>query len=222
MPSLSSFCAVLKPLAAALHDEGGDAAGACRRIGLGIDHENVGVRAVRDPHLAPVEHVAVAARLRPQLHRYHVRAGLRLRHRERADVLAADQLRQVALALRVGAVEAQLIDAEVGVRAVGEPDGAGGARDLLHGNGVGEIAEAGPAKALRHGDAEEPELTERRPEVARKLIAAVDLRGARGDALRREAPHLPPDLIDAFAEAEIAVYRCVRGHELVIRRGVIV
>ena len=121
-------------------------------------------------------------------------------------MLAADELRQVAVALRVGAVQAQLVDAEVGMRAVGEPDGARGARDLLHGHGVGEVAEAGAAPALRHGDAEQAELTERRPEIARELVAAVDLGGARGDLLRREAPHLLADLVDALAEAEIAVY----------------
>ena len=71
---------------------------------------------------------------------------------------------------------------------------------------MGEVAESGAAPALRHGDAEEAELAERRPEIARKLVAAVDIGGARGDLLRREAPHLLPDLVDALAETEIAVY----------------
>ena len=43
MPSLSSFCAVEKPLQALLDDEGGDAARAGGGIGLGVDDERVGV-----------------------------------------------------------------------------------------------------------------------------------------------------------------------------------
>src|SRR5579883_718544 len=137
-------------------------------------------------------------------------------------MLAAHELRQVAVALRVRAVQAQLIDAEVGMRAVREADRPRGPRDLLHGDGVGEIAEPGAPPALRHGDAEEAELPERGPEVARELILAIDLGGARRDVLRREAMHLLTDLLDTLAEAEIALQGCVRGHELVFRRGVIV
>ena len=36
-------------------------------------------------------------------------------------MLAGDELREVAVALRVAAVEAQLVDAEVGMRAVKSP-----------------------------------------------------------------------------------------------------
>jgi hypothetical protein len=108
------------------------------------------------------------------------------------------------------------------MRAIGEPDRPRGARDLFHGDGVGEIAEAGATPALRDRDAEETELPEGRPQVARKLIAAVDVGGARGDPLRGKAAHLLADLLDRLAEAEIAVYRDLSGHELVIRRGGIV
>ena len=66
MPSLSSFCAVEKPLQALLDQEGGDAARAGVRIGLGVDDERVGMRAVGDPHLGAVEHVAVALLLGAQ------------------------------------------------------------------------------------------------------------------------------------------------------------
>jgi hypothetical protein len=37
-----------------------DAARPSRRIGLGVDHEDLGLRSVGDPHLAAVEDVAVA------------------------------------------------------------------------------------------------------------------------------------------------------------------
>jgi hypothetical protein len=43
------------------------------------------------------------------------------------------------------------------------------------------------------GHPEQPH--KRRPQVARELIAAVDLRGARGDLLAREATHLQTNLL---------------------------
>jgi hypothetical protein len=71
-----------KSLHALFDDEGGDAAGTGVGIGLGIDHQRVGNRAVGDPHLAAVEHEAIALLLGACLHRHHVGAGGRLRHRE--------------------------------------------------------------------------------------------------------------------------------------------
>ncbi|MCY1535761.1 hypothetical protein D9M68_711800 [compost metagenome] len=59
-------------LEVAFDDEGGHAARAGVDVGLGIDHVGVGVRAVGDPHLVAVEHVAVALLVGAQLHRYDV------------------------------------------------------------------------------------------------------------------------------------------------------
>ena len=70
-------------------------------IGLGIDDEDVGVRAVRDPHLSASEHVSIAAAFGAQLHRDDIRTRARLGHRERAHVLARYELRQVSVALLV-------------------------------------------------------------------------------------------------------------------------
>ena len=100
MPSLSSFCAVEKPLKPVLDQEGGDAAGARVRIGLGIDHQRVGERPVGDPHFRAVENVAVALSVGAGAHRDDVGAGARLRHRQRADMLAGNQLRQISALLR--------------------------------------------------------------------------------------------------------------------------
>ncbi len=178
MPSLSSFWAQEKPLEALLDEEGGHAAGARRRIGLGIDDEHVGIGTIGDPHLRAVEHVAVTLLLRPQLHRHDVRAGAGLGHGERADMLAADQLRQVAPLLGLRAVLADLVDAEIGMGAVGQADRGRGARDFLHRDAVLEIAEARPAIVLLHRDAEQAEPAHLLPEVHRELVGAVDLRGA--------------------------------------------
>ena len=119
-----------------------------------------------------------------------VRSGPRLRHGERADVLAGDQLRQVLRLLLGRAPAAELVDAEIGVRAVGEADRGRGAGDLLDRDAMGEIAHAGAAVLLGYGDPEQPERAELLPEVGRKLVVRVDLPlpAARSPPPRSAAP----------------------------------
>ena len=203
MPSLSSFWATEKPGKALLDDEGGDAARAGRGIGLGIDDERVRLRAVGDPEFRAVQDVAVAALLGAKLHRHDVGAGARLRHRERAEMLAGDQLRQIARLLLGVAPAKNLVHAEIGVRAVGEADRAGGARNLLHRDAMLEIAEPGAAVVLRDGDAVQAERAHLRPELARKPVLAVDPLGERRDAVGGEARHAVAQHVGGLAEAEI-------------------
>ena len=197
---------------ALLDEEGGDAAAAGVGVGLGVDHEDLGVRPVGDPHLRPVEHVALAPADRAGAHADHVRARARLAHGERADVLARDQPRQVAGALGRRAVEPDLVHAEVGVRAVAEPDGGGRAAHLLHGDAVLEVAEAAAAFLLLHGEPEQPEVAEPGPEVARELVARVDLFRAGRDLGLREALDGRPDHVRRLAQPEIEAGHPVGGH----------
>ncbi len=208
--------------ARALDDERRDSLRACGRIRLRIDHEHVRVGPIGDPHLAAVEDVAVALPLRTQLHGDDIRAGAGLRHRERSDVLAVQQPGKEARALLVVAIQADLVHAQVGMGAVGEAHRAGGARDLLHDERVCQVAEAGASPALRNGDAEQALRAERRPQVARKLVLAVDVGCPRRDLLRREPPHLIPDLDEGLAEVEITVADCRGGHVLAFQFGWIV
>jgi hypothetical protein len=94
-------------LHALLDQEGRDAARAQLGLGLGVDHQRVGVGAVGDPHLAAVEQVVAALVLGLQLHRDDVAAGAGLAHGQRAHVLAGDQLGQVLL--RCASVPLRLI-----------------------------------------------------------------------------------------------------------------
>src|SRR6266511_3629986 len=111
-------------------------------------------------------------------------------------MLAGHELRQVFLLLRRGAVAADLVDAQIGARTGGKPDRGRGARDLFHGDDVGEIAHRGAAVLLLDRDAEQAERAELRPQVGRKLVAAVDLARARRDLLRREIAHaIAPEAI---------------------------
>ena len=64
MPNLSSFWEVLKPLNPFSIRKGGHTPRASRRVRLGIHHQRVGVRPIRDPHLGPVQDPAVAALFR--------------------------------------------------------------------------------------------------------------------------------------------------------------
>jgi hypothetical protein len=140
MPSLSSFCAVEKPFAP-LYEESGDAARACRGVGLGVDDKRFGNRPVGDPKLRAVEHEVVASLLGARLHRDDIGTRARFGHGKRTDMLARDQLRQVFLLLRLRAVAPDLVDAQIGMRAVTKPHGSGGPGYLLHRHAMLEIAQ---------------------------------------------------------------------------------
>ncbi|MNE56025.1 hypothetical protein D3C80_1509010 [compost metagenome] len=117
---LVELVAAAEAFPVALDDERGDAVRTLVQVGLGVNHVGIGVGTVGDPGLAAVEHVVIAAFFCAQFHRHHVGAGIGLAHGQGADVLAADQLGQVLELLLVGAVAVDLVDAQVGMGAVGQ------------------------------------------------------------------------------------------------------
>ena len=118
-------------------------------------------------------------------------------------MFARDQLRQILPLLRLAAVAPDLVHAEIGMGAVGQPDGRRRARHLLHGDAMLEIAEPGPAILLLDSDAMHPELADLRPQLARKLVAPVDFGGARRDLVARKGMNGLANRIRGFAEIEI-------------------
>ena len=98
------------------------------------------------------------------------------------------------------------------MRAVGQADRGGRARHLLHGEAVLEIAEAGAAIFFLHRDAVQAERADLRPEIARKLVAAVDLGGARRDLVGGEVENGLADRVRSLAEVEIEHLVRVRDH----------
>ena len=104
------------------NQESGDAACAQLWLGFGVNHQRVGVGAVGNPHLAAVEQVVTALVFGLELHADDVRAGTGLAHRQRADMLAADQFAEVFGFLRRIAVAIDLVDAQVAVRAIRQTD----------------------------------------------------------------------------------------------------
>ncbi|MNV41488.1 hypothetical protein D3C71_1331270 [compost metagenome] len=192
-----------EPLHALFHQEGGDALGTGLEVGLGVDHQHVRIRAVGDPHLVAVEHVVVAALVRAQFHRDHVRAGAGFTHRQRADLLAAAQPGQEALLLVFGAVLAQLVHAQVRVRAVGQADAAGGTRDFFHRHHVRQVAHAAAAVFFLHGQAEQTLLAELAPQRMREQVLFIGLGGQRGDLRGGKMGHALAQQVDLVAEMEV-------------------
>src|SRR6266702_4315617 len=127
-------------------------------------------------------------------------------------MLAGDQLRQIFPLLQLVAVAADLVDAEVGMRAVGQADRGRRPRNLLDRDAMLEIAEAGSAIFLFHRDAMQAERSNFGPEVARELVAAVDLGGARRDLVLREGMHRLANRIRGFTQVEIEHSMRVGNH----------
>src|ERR1700726_489545 len=118
-------------------------------------------------------------------------------------MLPAQKPRQIARLLLRGAPAAQLIHAQVRMRSVREPDRGARTADLLHRDDVFEVTQATAAVLRLVGDAEKSEGAQLRPQIARKGIRGVDLRGARGDELGGELAHGLAQQVDALAKLEI-------------------
>src|SRR5690349_4136670 len=100
------------------------------------------------------------------------------------------------------------------MRAVGQADRSGGARNLFHRDAMLEIAEPRPAPFLVHRDAEQTELAELRPQIARERVAFVDLGGARRDAVLRKSADAVAQHVDVGAETETEPRPAIWNHGL--------
>src|ERR1700740_2697744 len=104
-------------------------------------------------------------------------------------MVARDQFWQIFALLGLAAVAADLVDAEIGMRAVGQADRGGGARNLLDRDAVLEIAEARAAILLLDRDAVQAERADPGPQVPGKQVGAVDVGGAWRDLVGGEVLH---------------------------------
>src|SRR5262245_62898928 len=105
--------------------------------------------------------------------------------------------------LLFGSVTTDLIHAQVRVRAVRKTDGARCTCQLFHHDAMGEIAEPGTAELRFDGDSEHAELTEFRPQPARKLVRPIDLGRMRRDLALCKTRNRIAQRIDVRAETEI-------------------
>ena len=118
-------------------------------------------------------------------------------------MLAGNQLGQIPLPLRIGAVELQLIDAEIRMRAIRQPNRRACARNFFHGNAMLEVAEACAAIFLLDRNSMQAERSHLRPEIARKDIVAIDRVRTRRNPVLREAADLLAQHVDISTEAEV-------------------
>src|SRR3984893_2786075 len=128
-------------------------------------------------------------------------------------MLARNQFWQIFPLLRLVAVAAGLVAAQIRVRAVGQPDRRRGPGNFLDRDAVFEIAQPRTAIFLLDGDAVQAERADFRPQVARKLVALVDVGGARRDLVARESLHGFANRVGGFAEVEIEHPLRVRNHD---------
>ena len=82
------------------------------------------------------------------------------------------------------------------------PDRRRRARDLLHRDDVGEVAEVAAAVLLLHRHAVQAERAELFPQVGGEEVVAVDVGGARRDLVGGELLHGVAQHVDRLAEAE--------------------
>ncbi|MGY3661463.1 hypothetical protein ACVJ19_008126 [Bradyrhizobium sp. USDA 376] len=145
---------------------------------LGPDHEHVGDRRVRDPHLAAGEAIAVRDLLGAGLHAGWVGAGVRLGQAEAADPLAAGELGQVLLALVLVAIGVDRIHHQRGLHRVHRAVAGIDPLDLARDEAIGDVARVGAAIFLRQRDADQAELTHLVEDLAVGLLFQIGL----GDA----------------------------------------
>ena len=115
----------------------------------------------------------IALAVGAKAHRYHVGTRPGFAHRKRTDMLARDELRQILVLLRRIAIAPYLIDAQVRVRTIGQPDGRGCAADFLHDDHVRKIAHRRAAEFFFDRDPEKAEVAHLAPEIGRKPIAVI-------------------------------------------------
>src|SRR5258708_6711320 len=118
-------------------------------------------------------------------------------------MFARDQFWQIFPFLRFVAVAAQLVDAQIGMRPVGQADRGRRPRNLLDRDAMLEVPEPRAAIFLLDGNAVQPERADFRPEVAGKLITLVDLVGARRNLVARKIVHGLANSVRGFAEIEV-------------------
>ena len=142
MPSLSNACAGRNPFIVFSTMTPDSARTGCG-IGLGVDHERARFGAVGDPHLGAVDAVTVADFFRARRHADESEPGpaRSWRARRRARRLRASG--DIAL-LRVGAEAPDLVQAQIRMRAVRQPEGARARLISSTANHMGEVTHAAP------------------------------------------------------------------------------
>ena len=120
-----------------------------------------------------------------------------LAHRQPANLLARNQPRQVLLLLRLIPVQHQLIDTQLAMRGIAQPDTTTRPAQLLHDHAVRLVAHGQAAVLLARRDAEEASLAKLLPHVVGERILAVCPRSYfLGDLAARKVLHALAQLVE--------------------------
>lgn len=130
---------------------------------------------VCDPHLRAINQVPAVHLLGRCLHGDDITPRRVLTHRQAANLLPRNQPREVLLLLLVIAVEHQLVDTQLAVRRIAQPNAPARPTQLLHDNTVCLVSHGQATVLLRRRYTEEPSLTELLPHVVGERIVAVCL-----------------------------------------------
>jgi hypothetical protein len=118
-------------------------------------------------------------------------------------MLAGDQLGQVLRLLRWCAVAVDLVDAEVGMRAVGQAHRGRATADFFDGDDMRQVTHASAAVFLVYGDTEQAHVAELAPHVAGEEVVTVDGFGAGRQFIRNETAGLVAEHVHGFTESEV-------------------
>jgi hypothetical protein len=186
---LLEVAAALEALHAALDHQQAEALGAGRRVGLRDHDHEVGVDAVGDEGLRPVDDPVVAVTPGARLDPLQVGAGAGLGHGDRRDELAAAEPRQPPLLLLVGAQLEQVRRRDVVVQ--GEPHAASADPDdlLAHDGVVAEVLDPTAPVLLGYVRAQQPLPTRLEPQVPRDDPGLLPLLVVGRDVLVAEGAH---------------------------------
>ncbi len=118
-------------------------------------------------------------------------------------MLAGNKFWQIFCALFGRAVTLDLIDTEIGMRAIAQANRRRRAADFFHGNTMSEIAHTSTAIVFRSGDPKHTKLTQFTPEIHGKCIVAVGVGSKRRNAAFRKTAHSIPKGFDLLAKTEV-------------------
>ena len=149
------------------------------RFGLGPDHEHIGNRAVRDPHLGAIDDVATVGFLGDGLHSRRVGPGIGFGQTKAPDQRACSQTRQVFLALLVASIGVDRIHHEGALYAHHRPIPAVDAFDFAGDKTIAHIARTQTAELFGDGHTQQTHLAHLGENLGCDTFVQIHVRHAR-------------------------------------------
>ena len=159
-------------------------------VGRGDHHGNIGVVAIGDEGLVAIQHIAVAFFHGGGARIAGVRARSGLGQSPRGQPLAAGQLRDVFLLLRLVSGEKDVVGAQRVVRRNDDADRAVHSREFFNRQNIIDIAETRAAILRREDDAQQAHLAKLLHDLSREFAGLVPLHHVGRNLARGEIANL--------------------------------